>query len=355
MSAETVAAAHYRRQTALARRIAREVAALWRALDRSDLDGSWAVTSARLVALVVGAQALAAAQADGYLDDVLTAQGIDPASDGRVNSRALAGVASDGRPLDSLLFEPIIAVKGLIGQGMSSRRAMASGLLRMDMIVRTQIADAGRVADGVATVARRHVGGYVRMLSPPSCSRCAVLAGKFYRWNIGFQRHPRCDCRHIPTSEDRSGDLRTDPRAYFDSLSRSEQDKVFTVAGAQAIRDGADIAQVVNARRGAAGLAPAGARLTREELRAILGDRDRGRLTTTRIFGQDLFVTTEGITRRGLAGKRLEAAGSGLTRRAGQRVRSVTVPRLMPESIYRIAAGDREEALRLLRRFGYIL
>lgn len=42
----------------------------------------------------------------------------------------------------------------------------------------------------------------------------------------------------------------TGPGDYFESLDRAEQDKIFTKAGAQAIRDRADINQVVNARRG---------------------------------------------------------------------------------------------------------
>jgi hypothetical protein len=134
------------------------------------------------------------------------------------------------------------------------------------------------------------------MLSPPSCSRCVILAGRFYAVNAGFARHPRCDCVHIPVAESLHSEV-TSPRAYFDNLDPAEQDKTFTRAGAQAIRDGADPAQVVNARRGMQTAAD-------------------GRLYTT------------------------EAAG----RR----------PRLMPEQIYADAA-NREDAIRLLKRFGYLL
>ena len=56
------------------------------------------------------------------------------------------------------------------------------------------------------------------------------------------------------------------------------------------------------------------------------------------MFGRRVFVTTEGTTRRGVAGARLGQART---------------PRLMPESILEIAT-DREDAVRLLRRFGYI-
>ena len=129
-------------------------------------------------------------------------------------------------------------------------------------------------------------------------------------------------------SEDADGDLRTDPAKAFESLSREQQDKAFTAAGAQAIRDGADISRVVNARRGAHGLTPAGARLTPAEIAQLRGGRDRGRLETRRVFGQDLYITTEAAGRRRV--------------------------RLMPESIYELAAGDRQEAIRLLKHHGYL-
>jgi len=190
--------------------------------------------------------------------------------------------------------------------GLLSARAMTAGLLSLDMIVRTQVADAGRVADGVALTARPRLGGYVRVLSPPSCSRCAILAGRWYRWNQGFLRHPRCDCRHLPSAEADGGTLTTSPRRYFESLSEAEQRRVFTVAGARAIRDGADLSQVVNARRG---------------------------MTTTVVGGRRLRTTTESTTRRGV--------------RPGR-------PRLMPEEIYRIAGDDRDEAIRLLSQHGYL-
>jgi hypothetical protein len=134
-----------------------------------------------------------------------------------------------------------------------------------------------------------------------TCDRCLILAGRVYRWNAGFQRHPRCDCRHIPATEDVAGDLTTDPKAAFEAMPAAEQERVFGKAGAEAIRDGADMARVVNARRG---MYTAGGRL----------------------------FTREATTRRG----------------TGRRVR------LMPEQIYREAEGNRGEAIRLLRLHGYI-
>jgi hypothetical protein len=100
--------------------------------------------------------------------------------------------------------------------------------------------------------------GYVRMLTPPSCSDCAILAGKWFRWNEGFQRHPRCDCRHIPVGEDAAGDITTDPYAYFNSLSAEDQARYFGAAEAEAIRAGGDIYRVVNVRNRGVGGARAG-------------------------------------------------------------------------------------------------
>lgn len=358
MAAQDVAAAYYRRQQRITRHAAAEAQRLWRQVDRADLSGSWGALTPQVLQVLVAAQLLAASGAQEYVTDSVTVEGGTPDPAGRVVPGALAGVASDGRDLLGLLAWPMIETKTRIALGQPLGEAVGGGLASLLRIVSTQVQDAGRVATGVGITADRAVIGYVRVLSPPSCSRCAALAGRLYRWNAGFQRHPHCDCVHQPTTRrewDRhQTDVTDSPERYFRSLSRSEQDRIFTRAGAQAIRDGADVAQVVNARRGAAGLSSAGGRLTREELRAIREGLERGRLVSTRLFGQNLFVTTEGTTSRGLAGVRLGARDTGV-KLGGARYRSARAPRLMPESIYQIAAGDREEAIRLLRRYGFIL
>lgn len=337
MSALTVAGEQYRQQVALARRIAAETARLWRLLEPANLDTSWMRVSDRMLALVVGGQQLAAGTADSYLAAILDAQDINPAAAGSVNGRALAGVASDGRELATLMYEPVIATKTAIGRGAAPEQALGSGLSTLDMIVRTQIADAGRVAVGIGIAARRHVGGYVRMLNPPSCSRCLVLAGKWFKWNQGFRRHPRCDCVHIPSSEDRSGDLKTNPYRYLESVDQAERERILGKAGAKAIEDGADISQVVNARRG---------------------------MQTANVFGQQSLITSEGTTTRGLAGMRLgarEGATSVTSNTAEGIERTLTrakAPRLMPEQIYADAEKfglTREQTLEVLRRHAYII
>ncbi|NUS53835.1 MAG: hypothetical protein HOV66_03080 [Streptomycetaceae bacterium] len=350
---ETVALKRYRERRRLIEAVAKQARKSWRALSTKDLDGSWSMLSPSLLLALSGAQLAAANGADDYLDAVLTAQNIDPEADGATAARQLAGIASDGRELGTLLDQPIIAAKIAIGGGATTAEAMATGYASLDMIVRTQVADAGRVADQVALTSRRHANGYVRMVVGKTCSRCIILAGKWYAYNTGFQRHPNCDCVHIPSSETVGADMAVSPRKTFDAMSTAEQDKVFTKAGAEAIRLGADPAQVVNVRRGAAGLTPAGARITADEARMLRGGRDLGRLQSTTVFGQQVFTTTEGTTTRGVAGRRLGARETGVKTK-GQRYRNSRTPRLMPESIL-AAARNREDAIRLLKRFGYIL
>ena len=327
----TLARAHRRRQQEIARRAHTLLARLWRFVSAADPEGSWSRVSGRALRLMRAAMAEAARGGDSYVAAALAHQGVQ-GTPAELVAGALALTASDGRPLDSLLGVPAFEAGAFVRQGMPGSQALLIGGRHLERIVQTQVADAARVSTGVAIASWPGVRlGWIRMLTPPSCSRCIPLAGRFYRWNDGFDRHPGDDCVHVPASEDVAGDIRTDPRAYFDSLPEAEQDKVFTHAGAQAIRDGADISRVVNARRGAAGLAPAGARLTEQELRALRGGRDRGHLERRRIYGHDLYVTTEGT---------------------GRRQRKPV--RLMPESIYEIANGDRDEAIRLLRFHGYI-
>lgn len=353
MPAQQVAAEHARSRARLAEKLRLEVRDAWARVDPARISESWLAQIGRLLLLITGGQHAAAVTADRYVAEILAEQGLSPATEGHLDAAALSGIASDGRPLESLLAQPGITVKVALASGTGIDRAMASGGALAELIAHTQVADAGRVADQVALTARQGAGGYVRMTVGKTCSRCIILAGKYYRWNAGFLRHPMCDCVHIPAVESDSEDLRVNPKKLFESMSQVEQDRVFTRAGAQAIRDGADMNQVVNARRGAAGLTPAGARITAEEARKLRGGREAGHLEARRIFGQDLFVTTEGTTTRGTAGVRLGAKETGV-KKGGARLRSARPPRLMPESIYKIANGNRDEALRLLKRFGYI-
>jgi hypothetical protein len=274
-------------------------------MDLNDLDGSFSELGPRLFLSLSAAQMAAAESGDAYVAAALAEQGIDGAADGRLRPRSLAGVASDGRPLESLLRAPVALAKRAVGARVPDPLGAGGSLL--DMIVQTQVADARRVAASVSMMSRPAVRGYVRVVNLPACGRCLILAGRYYRTrdSAAFLRHPRCDCTAEPTN-DRSAT--TDTLEGFQSMSVAEQDKAFTKAGAQAVRDGADPSRVVNARRG---------------------------MSTTVQHGRTYRTTTEGTTRRG----RLPGQARGA--------------RLMPEAIYDLAS-DRDDAIRLLRRFGYL-
>lgn len=327
----------------LARRAVLAVRRAWSRIEPSYIGASWrAGVAAQVFTIVSGAQYEAAAVADGSTDQLLAAQGIDPAAVATVAPSAFSGVASDGRDLGTLLDHAVWRSLHAVRTGTRPDDALKVGGQFLELAAGLQVVDAGRVADGVAVAARPAVAGWVRMLSPPSCDRCVVLAGKFYRWDDGFERHPRCDCRHIPASEDTAGELTTDPRVYFHSLSPADQDGTFGKAAAQAIRDGADISQVVNARSG---------------------------MQAASVGGRDVLLTTTGTTRRGYFAyvqRAMDAQSGQRTRETQQRVgrrgyvknsveRRIARPRLMPEQIYRIANGDRDEAVRLLAGNGYLV
>jgi hypothetical protein len=136
------------------------------------------------------------------------------------------------------------------------RMLTEAGDTGFDRLVESIVQDAGRAAESVATAVRADIY-HVRYLSPPSCARCAVLAGRVYRYSDGFQRHPNCDCVMIPTTV--AAPLKQDP----DELFRRGLVMGLSKADAQALRDGADFNQIVNTRRASAGLRESGRVLAR--------------------------------------------------------------------------------------------
>lgn len=295
--------------------------AAWRRVSPGDLSGSWAAAAAALQPVIERLQVQAAVEGANYGVDALAEQGLYVAPAAFVDPRAFAGMAADGRSVQGLIESPVTQVKNWIGAGIQPLQALTMGRKNLDMKLHTLVGSTGALASGIDVAARPKVG-YVRMLNPPSCRDCTVLAGRFYRWNKGFLRHPRCDCRHIPSTENNAADLTTDPYAYFQSLSAEDQTKVFGRAEARAINDGADIFQVVNSRRGLkyAGTSADGSR--------------RGQ----KVVGS---FTTEGTTKRG----NFRSASGELTK--GKR--------LTPEAIYELNGSDRAAAMADLRKYGYVL
>lgn len=301
-----------------------EARRLWLQADTLNFVSSWQQIVPRLFAVVVGAQLVAGREANQYVDQTLGAQDLDTSREG-FEPDSLSGVAADGSDLLHTLMWPAWAAVAALAGGSGVGRARAVGAAAAELTTATQVQDAFRTASSVAAAAKPSVRDWTRALTPPSCSRCIVLAGD-YSWSTAFQRHPRCDCTAIPTSSDSTADLSSlSPKAYFDGLSESEQDQVFGAAGAQAIRDGADIGRVVNARRKAAGISTAAG----SQLGMI---RQQGILDQVKGLDGDPLIT--------------------FSRTSGQDRRDKRV-RVMPETIYQVA-DSRDHAIDLLKANGYI-
>lgn len=254
----TAASDHYERQARLAAVGVAAAARAW-ATERVDL------LSATLATL----QAKAAVEGERSVARIVVEQGLTAPAVARVNPRAFT-TASNGQPLDTLLRS-------------------ASSLDSLKLLTVTQIADSGRVAAGVSTVARPTLTGHVRHVGPTCCSRCAILAGRFYRWSTGFQRHPGCRCTMVPTTSAGFDELVESP----DDLWRQGRITDLTQRQQQALEDGADLGRLVNLHK-------------------------RGGIRT---------------------------AGGG--------IKSDRKGKPTPEAIYRLAS-DRDDAIRLLKRHGYI-
>jgi hypothetical protein len=312
-----LAGLHRIRQQQLAVLVTRQFEQLWRAVDAGDPQAAWATVATRAAAVMTAAQTSAATGAQAYVDLAVTLQGVDPDVAGAVPPAAFAGTASDGRPLTSLLSYPAFEVSAFLDQGMDSAIALAAGGRHLIRIGVTQVQDAARVATGVAIVNNRRTRGYIRVVTPPSCSRCTILAGRWYAYRASFARHPHCDCTQAPAVDVEEPQS---PRAIYDAMTAEQRQAAgWNRADQKAIDDGADLYQVTNAHR---------------DLRSM------------QVAGRTIQTTLHGATRRGIAGKRLEAPS---------RRRAV---RLTPEAIYAEAerlGWSRDETIRQLQRHGYII
>lgn len=253
--------------------------------------------------------ALSARTIAGFADD----------SRAQTVAQAFMGVSSYGFPLT----EPIIAtidqrvpapVEPVPDPWWNDAQAFMADLERLFL---SEIADAGRTASQVEFVSRPEWQNYVRMLNPPSCPRCAILAGRIYRDLEAFDRHPGCDCVMVPVQDWQEAHDNGLVSSFEDAFKAGNVHGL-SKADAQAIRDGATPHEVVNATRG----------LSAPGITAGL---------RTEVFGRKVKATTEGTTKR-----------------ARWRKKNPTrLVRLRPESIYQFAT-DREDAIRLLKLYGYI-
>lgn len=303
---------------------------LWRRMG-DEFDASYALIERQLLAVMDTAQERVTAGALEYIPAVLDETGQrNPDPDYEVPVRTLVGTAGDGLGTDTLAYGAVVHAKEAMSSrlvydadtdtvtrfgGASTTQALASGSRFLSTAVGTLLSDTGRTAEKMASQARR-VTGYVRMLEPPSCGRCVILAGKWSSRREAFDRHPKCDCRNIPASEDIAGDMLTTPGEYLDGLDDDGLVKALgSKANAQAFKDGADSTQLINAYRRS------------------------GSVSKAQQFGRGVKFSYEGTTRRGMAYRAMS--------------RAPQARRLMPETIYS-RAKSQADAQRLLKLYGWI-
>lgn len=319
--ATTTAATYQAAQSRVSQAAAIAAIGIWRGIDGKNLDASWLQLVGRMLAVVARAQLLAAESGVPFLARILAAQGAK-ASGGRLEASAFAGLTGDGRPMKSLLYTPVALSKQQIGQGARIADVITREEAHVAMLVRTQVQDAGRMALQSVMAAEPRIRGYLRKVNLPSCARCIILSGRFYRYSDGFLRHPACDCGMIPVAVGSDFVSAENPVQLLKQMQAEHPTslkKSLTDGDLKALEHGADLNQVVNAHRG---------------------------MTTAAGPGRTVKATTEGTTVRGFAGKRLGAA------------RKTRVTRLTPAQVFEEASlnsWSRDEIVAQLTRFGYII
>lgn len=333
-----IALAHQLDRLSLANKLTEKLARQWRKVDYGNIAATVAAVSAPMMQLTVSAQEAAARQSAVFQAAVDDYYGIQ--SSAQIHPEAFAGMNGAGLGLDSAALYSSQIMFDEIAKGAGPAAVLGAGLNFVSTTSRTALLDMGRQADRVQMFARTEYKNWVRQIGPGACSRCIQLAG-IASFQKAFLRHPNCHCIAVPAAESFDGAIETSPRAYFDQLSRADQDKRFTKSGAAAIRDGdADISRVVNARRGALGI-KYGPRIIPEAGKRTIRPRNIGNQ-------QYPIWVYETVELTGKRARRTYKYGS-LDRRLPQGTR------LMPETIVKLARGDRARLIELLGHYGYLV
>lgn len=262
-------------------------------------------------------------------------QGLTPNPYGTVASTALVGFTPDGRRIEGLFSQ---------AQSVSQYEQMMVNTLR----------GSARTATSVAITNERSVDGFMRIMVPPTCQRCAILAGKWFRYGADFDRHVNCDCTQVPCPSGDHKQMFVDFGSYSNPYKAYEEGQImrsrtyinadgsevtrvvndFTKAQMNALDDKADMSQIVNVHN------------QRDPRNGFTG------IDAAQVFpGRTglLRVTREGTTIRGVAGKRM----GNMVKSDLERYQRSASYRLTPWSIYKVAI-DREDAIKLLKAYGYI-
>lgn len=190
----------------------------------------------RIAAVVLRFQVIAAIFAERGVTTMLADQGYDLEPEARINPTAFV------TPRESI----------------EAMTAATETEYEFQRLLESMTQETARAVQQVSVAAQAQPIGWVRHLTLPSCSRCALLAGRVYRYSDGFLRHPGCDCTMTPVADN-------DFAVTYDAEGLAREGKVtgLSKADLRALEEGADFGRIVNVRSKAAGLTVSGRVLTR--------------------------------------------------------------------------------------------
>lgn len=311
-----------------------QVIQAWRQNRSDDFDQAYADAYAPMLSALDSAQRDVADYMAETTPDVMRSLGsrnLD-SPEFTVNTTQLVGWAGNGQNTFDNLWSSVLLGKQSIADGVSTNMALTIIENSLALRSRTILADTARASSLLSAKSHSFAAHYVRMLTPPSCGRCAILAG-MPSGRKAFERHPHCDCVAAWSTDERSlAKHYANATDYLNSLSSQDLAKTLgSQANAQAWKDGADLNQLVNAYRRSGSVRPA------------------------QLYGRTIKYTSEGTTKRGWAYSRMKQAGyvKGHVK-YGSKYWRADRPRLMPESIYQIAGSDHAKAMRLLDNYGWL-
>ncbi|WP_242883986.1 hypothetical protein [Actinomadura litoris] len=257
----------------------------------------WLDLAPAAAALLADAQASAALVALAYLGEHAEACGAAPAPGPYLSPRAVVGHTSAGYDLAAVLGQLVGLARRRLAAGQAPDAAWRATAPRLTRIVRTEVADAHREYLSGALCLDDRIIAYQRLVMPPACGRCLILAGQRYTFSAGFKRHPGCaGCTHVPIyhvpGRGEVGGTPADhtPRGLFGQMTPAQQLAALNgdPDAVAAVRDGVDMFAVVNGQRPAKSIK---IRRTEARIAKRLGFTDPA----------DLIVHHAGRPRRSLA------------------------------------------------------
>ncbi|WP_270892278.1 hypothetical protein [Streptomyces sp. DHE17-7] len=139
--------ARYTQVQTLAQAVVAQVSSIWSALDPAKILASLqGDQGAAILDAVVAGQLTAAQGAQAFVASAMAERRAAERMAAELAPGAFAGVASDGRPLTTLLFQPAITTFTAWQAGADSATALLAGMNQMARMTATQIADTSRAA-----------------------------------------------------------------------------------------------------------------------------------------------------------------------------------------------------------------